>query len=231
MFWKTLRVQGLVFAVTGGVTFLALYGAFRALKPPRFGELGTDGVVIINDRPVKLPVGPVLSMIALLTSTIVALGTAAGMTAEWPTLALWWYGSDAPLPAAAATQVADPIFGRPLGFYLFSLPAWQLAAGWLARIAFLVFAMALFFFMASSGSRVLRGGGRTGSQSSVIRGLALAWGLLLLAMAAQVYLGRFARLFADHTIFAGVTYTEAHVTLTGMLLVAVALVLGAVFAL
>jgi uncharacterized membrane protein (UPF0182 family) len=230
VFWKTLRVQGLVFIVTAAGTFLSLYAAFRALKPPRFGELGTDGVVIINDRPVKLPVGPVLSMIALLMSTIVALGTAAGMTAEWPTLALWWHGGSAPPPAAAAAPVADPIFGRPLGFYLFSLPAWQLAAGWLARVAFLIFAMALFFFMASSGSRVLRGRGRAGTEASATRRLALAWGLLLLSMAAQVYLGRFERLFADHTIFTGVSYTEAHVTLLGKLLVAVALVLGAAFA-
>ena len=33
------------------------------------------------------------------------------------------------------------------------------------------------------------------------------------------YLGRFERLFDDHTIFGGVTYTDAHVTLTGMLIV------------
>ena len=39
------------------------------------------------------------------------------------------------------------------------------------------------------------------------------------AFAMAVYLGRFDRLFEDHTIFAGVTYTEAHVTLTGMLVV------------
>ena len=38
---------------------------------------------------------------------------------------------------------------------------------------------------------------------------------LLLTLAVRVYLGRFERLFEDHTIFAGVTYTEAHVTLTG----------------
>src|SRR5205807_10520896 len=36
------------------------------------------------------------------------------------------------------------------------------------------------------------------------------------------------RLFADNTIFAGVTYTDDHVILTGMLVVAAALVLGAV---
>jgi len=37
-------------------------------------------------------------------------------------------------------------------------------------------------------------------------------------------------LFDDHTIFGGVTYTDAHVTLTGMLIVCAALVLGAVVA-
>jgi uncharacterized membrane protein (UPF0182 family) len=37
-------------------------------------------------------------------------------------------------------------------------------------------------------------------------------------------------LLDDHTIFGGVTYTDAHVTLTGMLVVCAALVLGAVIA-
>ena len=45
-----------------------------------------------------------------------------------------------------------------------------------------------------------------------------------------MYLGRFDRLFEDHEIFAGVTYTDAHVTITGMLIVAIALVVGAVIA-
>src|SRR5262249_31544091 len=49
--------------------------------------------------------------------------------------------------------------------------------------------------------------------------------------ASRVYLGRFDQLFQDQTIFAGVTYTDAHVTLTGMLVVAVALLIGAAIAL
>jgi uncharacterized membrane protein (UPF0182 family) len=229
VFWKTLKLQGTVFAAAGVVTFIALYGAFLGLRPPHFGEIGTDGIIMINDRPVKLPVGPVLSLIAVLVSTIVALGTAAGMMAEWPTIALWWYGRDPALPATAAAQVADPIFGRPLAFYLFTLPAWQLAAGWLTRLAFLAFAMGLFFFVASSGTRVLRGRKAPGDARAA-RGLALSWALLLLAIAVQVYLGRFERLFDDHTIFAGITYTEAHVTLTGRLLVSIALAFGAALA-
>ncbi len=230
VFWKIVNLQAGVFAAAGAITFVALYGAFLALKPSRFGEIGTDGIIIINNRPVKLPVGPVLSLIAILISTIVALGTAAGVTAAWPTLALWWYGRDAVVPAsAAAGHVADPIFGRPLAFYLFALPVWQMAAGWLLRLALLTFAVGLFFFVTSRGSGVLRGR-RGPDNSGTARGLALVWALLLLAIAAQVYLGRFERLFDDHTIFAGITYTEAHVTLTGMLLVSIALALGAVLA-
>jgi uncharacterized membrane protein (UPF0182 family) len=227
VFWKTVNLRGTLFAAAGGVTFVALYGAFRRLKPARFGEIGTDGVIFINNRPVKVPVGPVLSLVAILISTLVALGTAAGMMAEWPTFALWWYGRDAALPAtSAAGHIADPIFGRPLGFYLFTLPIWQIGAGWLLTVALPIFAMGLFFFVASGGRRLLRGR-RVPGDTGTARGLALAWALLLLALAAQVYLGRFERLFDDHTIFAGVTYTEAHVTLTGMLLVSIALVLGA----
>ncbi len=230
VFWKMLNLQSAVFAAAGAVTFAALYGAFLALKPPRFGEIGTDSVIFINDRPVKLPVGPVLSLIAVLMSAVIALGTAAGMMAEWPSLALWWYGRDAVVPATAtAGHVADPIFARPLAFYLFTLPVWQMAAGWLFRMALLTFLMGLFFFVASRGSGALRRRRGPGDPGAA-RGLALAWALLLLAIAARVYLGRFERLFGDHTIFAGITYTEAHVTLTGMLLVSIALAFGAVLA-
>src|SRR5262249_1476488 len=43
-----------------------------------------------------------------------------------------------------------------------------------------------------------------------------------------IYLGRFERLMTDHTIFAGVTYTDANVAIPGMLIVIGALILGAV---
>jgi uncharacterized membrane protein (UPF0182 family) len=227
VFWKTLNVKSTVFMLAGLMTFGMLYGAFRMLKPPHFGEFGTGGVLIINNRPVKLPVGPVLSLIAILVSAIVAFGSAVAMMEEWPVLALWWYAREGALSASAGA--ADPIFGRPLAFYLFTLPAWQLLADWLLRLAILVFAIGLFFFATSGGPRVRRGMlAPRGARES--RGLALTWALLLLAFAAEVYLGRFARLFEEHTIFTGVTYTDAHVTLTGTLLVSLALAAGSVLA-
>src|SRR6202050_5610378 len=59
------------------------------------------------------------------------------------------------------------------------------------------------------------------------RGFSIAFGLLLVILAMRAYIARFERLFDEHTIFGGVTYTDAHVMLPGMLVVCAALVLGA----
>jgi uncharacterized membrane protein (UPF0182 family) len=223
VFWSILEWKSAIFAVAGLVTFVALFGAFLALKPASFGEIGNDGVIIINDRPVKLPVGPVLSFVAMIVAALVALGTAAGMMSEWPTIALWWHRGDA---VAAGAQSADPIFGRPIAFYLFTLPAWQLAAGWLLRLALLTLGLGLLFFLASNGTRALQGRRAFREDAATTRGLAIAWALVLVAIALEVYLARFEYLFQDHSIFAGVTYTEAYVTLTGRLLTSLALAAG-----
>ena len=99
----------------------------------------------------KLPVDAVLRVIGLGVSLIIAAATGAGMMAEWPTFALYWYAP------RATGGVVDPIFGRPLNFYLFTLPAWQLIAGWLLSLAVIGCALAVFFILITGGSRVLAG--------------------------------------------------------------------------
>jgi uncharacterized membrane protein (UPF0182 family) len=221
VFWKTLNIQSAVFTVAGVATFTFLIGGFNWLKPPGFGELNA-GRIIINGRPVTLPIGPVLSLAVSVVSAIIAFGVAVGLSSDWSTIALWWYGR---LPVNPS-QVIDPIFGRPLDFYLFTLPAWQLAAGWFMTLAVLTFGMGLFFFIVSPGATSFRQRGSADADAG--RRLLLSAAPLIAALAAQIYLGRFERLFDDHTTFAGITYTEAHVTVPGMLLVAMALAAGAI---
>ena len=138
------------------------------------------------------------------------------MMAEWPTLALAWYGR------AAAARTVDPIFGRPLTFYLFSLPALNLISGWLMTLAVVACGIAIFFLVVGGGARALGAiAGRRGAALAGLpwRGMSCAVGVAAADVAARVYLGRFDRLFDDQTIFTGVNYTDAHVTLTGLLLV------------
>ncbi|HEX4598051.1 MAG TPA: UPF0182 family protein [Burkholderiaceae bacterium] len=222
VFWTRLTLQAATFAGFALVTFLVLHGAFLALKLAGADEL-VRSAILINRQRVELPVEPVLKMIGLGVPLAIGVATAVSMAARWTTLALFWY---APRNAA----MLDPIFGRPLSFYLFALAGWQLIAGWLLTLVVITCLMAALFVVLTGGGRVSAGPRFGEVQPGPWRGLLFAFAALLLALSARVYLGRFERLFQDNTIFAGVTYTDAHVTLPGTWVVCIALAVGAAIA-
>src|SRR5262245_37516796 len=220
VFWKTLGLQSQIFTIFFAATFAILYLSFLAIKPARLGDL--SGIpILINGQPIQLPVEPVVRFAGIAGSTVLAIALAAGMMSQWTTLGLWWSGA-----GISQSPDVDPIFLRPIAFYLFTLPAYNLFSGWLVTMTVIVTLAAGFFALVTSGTRVVAGGAREAS-TRAWRGLSIAFASLLLVIAWRVYLGRFDRLLTDHTTFAGVTYTEAHVTLAGQLAVAVALVVGA----
>jgi len=96
-------------------------------------------------------------LLLTLAAALVALVTGFVFSAQWQTILLWTHqassipGLAAAGPGATPTPpVVDPIFGRPLTFYLFDLPFYRWAVdlvGWvldalivLTAIAYLVFA-------------------------------------------------------------------------------------------
>jgi uncharacterized membrane protein (UPF0182 family) len=227
VFWKSRAIEWGIFAAFAVGTFLYLFGVISAFRRSHSADLPDDHTIVIAGNPISLPVAPVLRLLAAGVSLIVALATGAAMQAQWSTLALFWY--EPPATAGSPGSFADPIFGRPLDFYLFTLPAWQLIAGWLLTLAILTCILAVLFILVTSGSRALAGRFRDGI-TLPWRGFSLSVGFLLLVVAMRVYLSRFELLFQHHTIFDGVTYTDAHVNLTGMLFVSGALILGALVA-
>jgi uncharacterized membrane protein (UPF0182 family) len=222
VFWTRLSLQAATFGTFTLVTFLVVYGAFRTLKPDQLDALA-GATILVNRRPVALPVARFLNLIGIGLSAIIALLTGASMTDRWMTLALYW---DAPRHAT----MLDPIFGHSLDFYLFTLPAWELIGGWLLTLAVIVCAIAALFVSLAGGARVVRERPMLADQPRLWRGLSVGIAVVLLALAARVYLGRFERLFQDGVIFSGVAYTDAHVTLPGMLIVCAALIVGAALA-
>ena len=223
VFWKRVNLHWEIFAVFAAATFLILYGSFLFLKRAHVPELPDGHTIIIGGQPLKLPVEPVLRLIALSISLFVAFLAGAAMMSEWPTLALFWYAPH------IAGGIVDPIFGKPLNFFLFTLPAWQVLLHWLLTLSIITCALAIFFLLIAGGARMLAG--RLSRRVLLPwRSFSITFGFLLLILGANAYISRFERLLDDHTIFGGVTYTDAHVILTGMLVVSAALVLGALLA-
>ncbi|MEA2264073.1 MAG: uncharacterized protein QOJ51_6898 [Acidobacteriaceae bacterium] len=222
VFTKTLALEWGVFAFFVTATFLILFASFAVLKRTHLPDLPSSHTVFVGGHPVRLPVDPVMRLLGFGGSAIIALVTGAGMMGEWPALALFWYAP------ATMGSVIDPIFGKPLNFFLFTLPAWQLISGWLLTIAIIVCAVAVFFILITGGADAFAG--RRSYLTIPWRGLSITFAFLLLILAMRVYLSRFDLLFEDHTVFGGITYTDAHITLAGLLLVCIALVAGAIAA-
>ena len=220
VFWKTQFFEWGIFAAFAVLTFLILYGAFTALRRAHSRDLPDTHTILIAGQPVSFPVERVLHFIAIGASLLIALATGGTMASQWSTLALWRYAP------RGVGRIADPILGKPLDFYLFTLPAWHLIVGWLLTLAVLICGLAVLFVLITGGTRVLEGHFGGGAPLPW-RGISLAGGSLLLVLALNEFIGRYDLLFDHHTIFDGVDYTEAHVTLLGMWFVGAALLLGA----
>ena len=224
VFWTTWRIEWGVFAIFAVATFVILYGAFLALKRASQASLPSARQIILGGQPVNLSIEPVLRIVGIVGSLLAALLSGTAMMQEWPTLALFWYAPH------ASGSISDPIFGRPLNFFLFTLPAWQLLLGWLLTLAVILCVVAVVLIAIAGGFSLLDKRA-AGHSVPAWRGLSIMVAFLLLVVAMNVFVSRFQCLLDHHTIFEGVNYTDAHVTIAGLLIVSLALLFGAVIAL
>ena len=218
-----MGLQVASFVAFAVVTFLFLYSAFSAVRWSHQADLPNFHSIVIAGQPISLSVQPALRVISLCISIVFAGVTGFALMAQWPTLALFWYAPH------VTGSVADPIFGKSLNFFLFTLPAWQLIDNWLLALAIATCAVAVLFLIITSGARSLAKRHITYG-SSPWRALSATAAFLLLVLAITVYVNRFQLSVEHHTIFDGVTYADAHIMIRGLLIVFAALVLGAAIA-
>jgi uncharacterized membrane protein (UPF0182 family) len=136
--------------------------------------------------------------------------------------------------AAGAWQ--DPVFGKPLAFYLFDLPFWQQVRSYvlsLALLALLVHWLAsriwqlIRTIQTSAGQIEIDPGVLTEGLSLESRFLRVGVAILLAAVAWGVYLGRYELLTGEHGFMTGLDYVDEHIGLPLRWLLIAALALGA----
>ncbi len=127
VFWKTLGLKSGTFWAFTAVTFVLLFAAFRLLRP-----VGAAGrLLYLNGQEVTFSLQPVITIASWVVAFFVSLAAGSAMMDQWATFALYLHA-----PAAAGVNATlDPIFGRSIPFYLFTLPVWDLLATWLTTLA------------------------------------------------------------------------------------------------
>jgi len=223
VFWITLAAEAAVFvgvfAATAIVVWLNGWLAWRLARRPSTppatafgGQPPADPFALLRDR---LPWHPIIAGAAAL----LALFVAAAEANAWTILLQYLY--QAPYGAN------DPLYGKDIGFYLFSLPVYVRIKNWMMLTLILgaLFAGAIYWL---HGDIEYGAQHRSMSRAAIAHGSALL-GLWFAVKAWSFALDRYLLLYGDNGVVVGASYTDIHVQLPVLWLLA-ALSIVAAFA-
>ena len=105
----------------------------------------------------------------------------------------------------------DPLYGKDIGFYLFSLPAYVALKNWILLTLVLSAFVAGAVYLAH-GDIMLDKGRQWTSPAAAAHGFALL-GLFFAVMACSYGLDRFLLLYGDNGVVVGAGYTDVHIAL------------------
>jgi hypothetical protein len=105
----------------------------------------------------------------------------------------------------------DPLFSKDIGFYVFSLPVWELLTFWLTGLSLLTLAAVGLTYLLSR--RSLSEGKFAGLTQAQTRHLAALSGGWMITLSLNEWLSRFQLLYSDRGVIYGASYTDVHVEL------------------
>ena len=222
VYWYILKLKVALFLLFGLLTVLILRSAFWLLEKLFSLQGLPTRTIILNNQTFQFAPGKLLRPLGWVIALLFGLFYAVDMNSGWQAFALYFH--------QPATDRPDPIFNKPLGFYLFSLPVYDAVSSWLLTLAVVLLVAAIAYALLTLPEKVLKAANRTVS-GTAFAAVSVALAALLLSLAWRTYLSRFPYLWDDHQTFSGVSYTEANYLLPALFFVAIALVVAAVLTL
>ena len=224
IFWFIFRAKLELFLIFFVLTTAFLRAAFW-LTARAFGSFTFDRrTVFINQQPVNFSPGRLLRPLAWVVSVIAGLIFGFGMRESWRSFALYFH--------QAPTNQTDPIFGKPIGFYLFTLPVYDAISSWVLALAFIAMVGAIIYAaLALTQQGLSKSGDSTRARRTSFATVSVPLAGWLIVLAWRFVLSRYPYLWEDHQIFSGVTYVEAKHLLPAYVWVAVALIVAALICL
>ena len=219
VYWYVFKVKLALFAGSAILTALLLSATFLLFQR-LFGAYAFENrTIVLNNQPFQFSPAKFIRPLGWIISVLFGLIYGFRLKEHWRDFALFWN--------QPSTATHDPIFGKSLGFYLFSLPLYDVICSWLLGVTFIILCAALAYSLLGLPQTVLKPSVRW-SSGAAFRAVCVALALFLLVLSWRTYLSRFPYLWQDHPIFSGVTYTEANYTLPALLVVCVVLIVAAI---
>ncbi|WP_084104947.1 UPF0182 family protein [Demequina sp. NBRC 110056] len=168
---------------------------------------------------VREQIRPVERLVMVALPAFVGLVAGLAMSGRWEEFLAWWNHEQ--------FGVSDPQFGLDASFYVFTLPVLQALVGFVLTVSILCTLLAAFVHLLYGGI----GGGRSfvASRGARIQ-LAVSGLVVMLAIAANYWLGRFSLLNTQNGDYFGALYTDVNAIMPGRTILAgIAIVVGLMF--
>lgn len=199
VFWKSYSAQySLWFA--GFVSFLLYMNVNLSIA------LRSESNLTVDPRLEKFVEGfrKVIRWLAYGASVFLAVIMAGMLSGSWMEMLV--FGN------SEGFQLADPVFGNDVSFYLFKLPFITTIKSWLLACTVLVIIGTLLVYVVRQG--VSFAVGRVSISAVARKHLAILAGILLLLVAADFWLGRYDILYSSRSSgFFGAGYTDVNAQL------------------
>jgi uncharacterized membrane protein (UPF0182 family) len=223
VFLTKLAAQWIIGLLAGAIAFAVLYGNARyALRGLVLGELRVrDQITDVSQLAAAIgaQAARVMRALALPWTALVAFVVALAMASQWNTA----------LQAIHRTPFGqtDPIWGRDIGWYVFTLPAIAAAVSFafsLVILSLLLVAIPIHFARAETG----RGGEPLVIPPHARQHLSILAALLLLVLAVRTELVSIpGLLFNQHLALTGASYVDLNVRVPAMHVLAAGALIGA----
>src|SRR5258706_979977 len=221
VYWYIFKLKAALFLAFVLVTIVILRTAFWLLERTFAMQPMEKRTIIVNNQPIQFSPERFVRPIAWIIAALFGLYYGFAMKSEWQEFALYFNQ----VPAASS----DPIFNKPISFYLFSLPVYDLISSWTVTLTFVILCAAIAYSLLAVPQKVLKSP-RKDAARAPWAGVSLALAVFLAVLAWRTYLSRFPYLWEDHQTFSGVTFTEANYLLPALYFVSIALLLASAIA-
>ena len=222
VYWYIFKLKIGLFLIFTLLTIAILRGGLWLLERTFASYALEKRTIVLNNQPFQFSPARFMRPVSWVVAIVFGLFYGFAMKSDWQTFALYFNQAPAALP--------DPIFHKPLSFYLFSLPVYDSISSWLLFLAFVVLCATVVYSLLTVPQRVLKSASRRAPGTS-FSAVSCALAAFLLWLAWRTYLSRFPYLWEDHQTFSGVTFSEEKYLLPALLLVCFALILAAGIAL
>ena len=188
----TTRIGYQLLLFFGSLLVAFVYAALNVLVALRFRTSSALRTIGIRRRFVRSTVG----VLGLAASALIALIVSLGAVGYWQEMVLFLNGP--------STGITEPVFGRDVSFYLFTLPFLKAALGWGLGVSFMTVLVVAALYAWRGADFELRLPDRGIAHVSIL------FAVVALVLSASAFVGRYDLLSSHNGYVWGAGYTDVN---------------------